>query len=575
MSGNIPQQFIDDLLSRVDIVDVINRRVTLQKKGKEYQACCPFHGEKTPSFTVSPSKQFYHCFGCGAHGTAVGFLMEYDRLSFPEAIEELATDQGIEVPRELTFNNKGPDHKPIYDLLQKVSEFYELQLREHPTKQHAIDYLKQRGLSGEIAKDFALGYAPPGWDNVLKRFGGDEKKLQVLRDAGLISEKENDKRYDRMRERIIFPIRDGRGRVIGFGGRVLGDDKPKYLNSPETPVFHKGQELYGLYETRQTHKQPDQILVVEGYMDVVALAQFDIRNAVATLGTATTPDHLKKLYRTANEVVFCFDGDRAGRDAAWKALKTALPLMSDGRQARFLFLPNGEDPDSLVRKIGTDAFREELQHAQPLSEFLFAKLESQVDTNSIDGLARMGELAKPLLSELPQGTFRVMMEKALEQRLGVSVDIGKAKPPENTPIKRQAKPVAASSAPGMSPVSKAVAIVLQHPNAALAELPANWRNLPEKGIEVLANLIDRVKSNPDTHSAALVEAADESLRSYLAKLAIANIAVMDDAPEQLSGILFSLLRSHQKNTLQQSLTDKPVSQMSDEEKQKLRDAFKR
>jgi DNA primase len=574
MAGRIPQQFIDELLSRVDIVEVINNRVPLKKAGREFQACCPFHGEKTPSFTVSPSKQFYHCFGCGAHGTALGFLMEYDRLSFPEAIEELATQMGMEVPREASFDN-GPDHRPIYDLLEKVADYYSRQLREHKDAPSAIDYLKGRGLSGEVAATFKLGFAPPGWDNVLKRFGGDDKKLQVLRDAGLIQEKEGeDKRYDRLRERIIFPIRDGRGRVIGFGGRLLGDGKPKYLNSPETPVFHKGRELYGLYEARQTHKKLEQVLVVEGYMDVVALAQFDIRNAVATLGTATTTEHLNKLYRATSEVVFCFDGDRAGRDAAWKALQTALPLMKDGRQARFLFLPEGEDPDTLVRKIGTAAFNNEVAQAQPLSEFFFAKLESQVDTSSIDGLARMAEKAKPLLAQLPAGTFRDMMEQALQQRIGLKVAVPPA--PQEPQAKRAPLKQPRRQPGGMPPVRRAVALLLQHPEAAQSELPAGWDSLEIPGIDVLKSLLERIQATPGITSAALVEGTeDPRLHGHLAQLAIEQIAVQDDAGEQLHGILAGLLRQAEREKRERLLSQESPSSMTDEEKQRLRELYRR
>jgi len=571
MAGKIPQQFIDELLSRIDIVELINHRVPLKKAGREFQACCPFHSEKTPSFTVSPNKQFYHCFGCGAHGTALGFLMEYDRLSFPEAIEELAAQTGMEVPREASFDN-GPDHRPIHQLLEQVADFYGQQLRDHGEAPRAIDYLKGRGLSGEIAASFRLGFAPPGWDNVLKRFGGDEHKLTVLRDAGLIQEGEG-RRYDRLRDRIIFPIRDGRGRVIGFGGRLLGEGKPKYLNSPETPVFHKGRELYGLYEARQTHKKLEQVLVVEGYMDVVALAQFEIRNAVATLGTATTADHLQKLYRATSEVVFCFDGDRAGRDAAWKALQTALPLMKDGRQARFLFLPEGEDPDTLVRKIGTAAFNEQVAQAQPLSEFFFAKLQSQVDTGSIDGLARMAENAKPLLAQLPAGTFRDMMEQALQQRIGLKVAIPgppQAAKPAKPPLKQ------AQRQPGsMPPVRRAVALLLQHPEAAAAELPAGWDSLQTPGIEVLRTLLERILASPGITSAALVEGTeDPKLHNHLMRLAIEKIAVQDDAGEQLRGILQGLLRQAERAQREQLLSQESPSSMSEEEKQRLRELYR-
>ena len=588
MAGKIPQNFIDDLLNRTDIVDVINQRVPLKKAGREYQACCPFHTEKTPSFTVSPAKQFYHCFGCGAHGTAIGFLMDYDRLSFPEAIEELAAMQGLEIPSEIAFE-QGPDHRPIYEMLEKVAAWYRQQLREHPEAKRATDYLQQRGLSAEIAATFQLGFAPPGWDNVLRRFGPDQRSRKILSDAGLINQTD-DRTYDRLRDRIIFPIRDGRGRVIGFGGRLLGEGNPaqgsasaatgrkqgtapKYLNSPETPVFHKGRELYGLYEARQAHRQFEQILVVEGYMDVVALAQFDIRNAVATLGTATTAEHLNKLYRASNEVVFCFDGDRAGRAAAWKALQTALPLMKDGRQARFLFLPEGEDPDTLVRKIGTQAFLEEIRHAQPLSEFLFARLESETDMDSIDGRARLAELARPLLGQLPQGTFRAMMEQALEQRIGVAVDIPPPASPEAPP--RPARKAQAQTPGTMPPMRRAVALLLQYPEMATTPLPEGWDEIRLPGTDVLHDLHQRICAQPQTNSAALVEATeDPRLRGHLARLAVADLAVQDDAAEQFCGILQRLIEQQRTEKRRELLKNASPSSMSEEEKQRLRELYR-
>ncbi|MGD8957881.1 MAG: DNA primase, partial [Chromatiaceae bacterium] len=475
MSGAIPQHFIDELLTRADIVDVIGRRIPLKKAGREYQACCPFHSEKTPSFTVSPTKQFYHCFGCGAHGSAVSFLMEYDRLSFPEAVEELASSLGLDVPREAGFA-QGPDHRPLYEILERAAQYFAQQLRSHPQAARAVDYLRSRGVSGEIAAGFRLGWAAPGWDNLLKALGDDQAQVRLLREAGLITEQDG-KRYDRLRDRIVFPIRDARGRVVGFGGRLLGDGKPKYLNSPETPVFHKGRELYGLYEARQADANPQRLLVVEGYMDVVALAQFGIHIAVATLGTATTPDHLEKLYRATPEVVFCFDGDRAGRDAAWKALLTALPLMRNGRQARFLFVPEGDDPDSLVRRIGGEPFRDMIGQALPLSEFLFENLASQVDMQTLDGRARLGELARPLLERLPPGVFRDMMQQALRERLGLSA-------PPSSPMRSARQPIRRPQG-SIPPIRRAVALLVQHPELAQLELPVGWEKLDSPGIALL------------------------------------------------------------------------------------------
>ena len=362
----IPQQFIEELLGRADIVELIDKRVPLKKQGREFAACCPFHNEKSPSFFVSPVKQFYHCFGCGAHGTALSFLIEYEHMEFPEAVRELASLVGMEMPQLERGEDKTSVLAPLYEVLDRAARYYREQLKRAP---QAIDYLKNRGLTGEIAAEFGLGYVPAGWDNLLKVVGTDSGSQQALLGAGMLIEKEGEHRFhDRFRERVMFPIRDSRGRIIGFGGRILDKGEPKYLNSPETALFHKGRELYGLYEARQALRDIPRLLVVEGYMDVVALAQYGLRYAVATLGTSTTEEHLKKLFRVAPEVVFCFDGDRAGRAAAWRALENALPEAQDGRQIRFLFLPDGEDPDTLVRKEGKDAFEKRIVgSALPLS----------------------------------------------------------------------------------------------------------------------------------------------------------------------------------------------------------------
>ncbi len=424
MAGLIPQSFIDDLINRLDIVDVVSSRVQLKKTGKNYSACCPFHKEKTPSFTVSPDKQFYYCFGCGAGGNALGFVMDHDNLDFPQAVEELARAAGMEVPREQGRRDnkpRQPTDSPLYPLLDAASEFYRQALRSHPTRKAAVDYLKGRGLSGEIARDFGLGFAPPGWDNLLKHLGADSLQQKVMIDAGLLIENaESGKRYDRFRDRVMFPIRDSRGRIIAFGGRVLGDDKPKYLNSPETPVFHKGQELYGLYEARKYNRNLDEIIVVEGYMDVIALAQQGLRNAVATLGTATSEEHLKRLFRVVPSVLFCFDGDQAGRKAAWRALESTLSNLQDGRRARFLFLPEGEDPDSLVRAEGTDAFMARInQHAQPLADYFFEQLGVEADPRSLEGKAHMATLAAPLIEKIPGANLRQLMRNRLKEITGL------------------------------------------------------------------------------------------------------------------------------------------------------------
>lgn len=435
--SRIPQDFIDDLLNRLDIVEVIDSRVKLKKTGKNYSACCPFHKEKTPSFTVSPDKQFYYCFGCGASGTALGFLMEFEHLSFIDAVENLAQSQGLSVPREQFRDSKPQRSNTLYTLLERAKAYYQAQLKEHPQRNGAVNYLKNRGLDGQIAKRFALGFAPPGWDNVLLKFGLSSEDRQQLEEAGLTVHKpDSGKTYDRFRHRIMFPIIDVRGRTIGFGGRILagagetqrsqGKDKgagPKYLNSPETPVFYKGKELYGLYQALNANRRLEQLLVVEGYMDVIALAQYGIDNAVATLGTACGEDHFKLAFRYTSNIVFCFDGDNAGRKAAKRALENALPAMNDGKQITFLFLPEGQDPDTLVRQIGAERFAEQLKNALPLEEFFFEAVAENIDLRTMDGRARMSKIAAPLLNQLPQGVFRELMFDALAKRTGLSLDV--------------------------------------------------------------------------------------------------------------------------------------------------------
>ena len=416
MSGLIPQHFIDDLISRADIVEVLGQRLQLKKAGREFKAPCPFHDEKTPSFTVSPAKGFYHCFGCGAHGTAISFLMEYDHMSFVEAVESLAGMMGIQVPREES-QRPARRYDELFDLMQTVERHFQAELKQYPA---AVDYLKGRGIDGATAKRFRIGYAPAGWSHVLDKYGKSQEAIERLLAVGLIIRKDNGRHYDRFRERIMFPIRDARGRSVGFGGRVTGDDEPKYLNSPETVLFHKGQELYGLYEARQALRNIERLVVVEGYMDVIGLARHGIDFAVATLGTATTDEHLNRLFRLCDDVYFCFDGDRAGRAAAWKALENALPQVREGRQIRFVFLPDGQDPDSFVQAGGASAFEQALDDGIALSDFLINELSAQVDMQSVDGRARLAELARPLLSQLPPGVYRELLIDKLAATIGLS-----------------------------------------------------------------------------------------------------------------------------------------------------------
>ncbi|MFO1401136.1 MAG: DNA primase [Steroidobacteraceae bacterium] len=422
MAGRIPQGFIDELIARADIVELIGERVPLKKSGREFKACCPFHDEKTPSFWVSPDKQFFHCFGCGAHGTALGFLIQYDQLAFPEAVEELARRVGMEVPREAGSAQRSAASEGLTEMLGRVAGFYAEQL---DANQRAQQYLRGRGLTPETLQRFRIGYAPDAWQELLHRFGATEESRRALLAAGLVIARERpapgqEPYYDRFRDRVMFPIRDARGRVIAFGGRVLDRGEPKYLNSPETALFHKGRELYGLYEVRQARLPLKRLLVVEGYMDVARLHQSGIHYAVATLGTATTAEHLKRAFRLVSEIVFCFDGDRAGRAAAWRALQNVLPEAQDGREIRFLFLPEGEDPDSLVGKEGREAFEQRIAGALPLSEYLLGQLRTEVDLAHADGRARYVALARPLLARLGTGVYRELLIERLAADIGFS-----------------------------------------------------------------------------------------------------------------------------------------------------------
>jgi DNA primase len=423
MAGLIPQTFIDDLLDRVDIVDVVNSRVPLKKTGKSHKACCPFHEEKSPSFTVAQDKQFYYCFGCGAGGNALSFIMEFDRIDFLPAVELLAKNVGMEIPREAVANPKAKQHRDdLYSVVTEADNFYRQKLRSAEAKP-VVEYLKGRGLTGKIAAQFGIGYAPHGWDNLLKVAGTSEEKVKLLADSGMLVVKpEEKKQYDRFRHRIMFPIRDQRGRTLGFGGRVLDDSTPKYLNSPETPIFHKGRELYGLYEARQALKEIPYLLMVEGYMDVIALAQFGIHNAVATLGTALTENHLQKLFRYTSEIVFCFDGDSAGRRAASRSLDIALPEMRDGVTAKFLFLPEGEDPDTMVRNLGAEKFQTQIQNATPLSEFLFEEMAEGIDIETGEGKAKLSKLIAPKINQIPAGVFKQLMLEELSRKTSIAVD---------------------------------------------------------------------------------------------------------------------------------------------------------
>src|SRR5690349_5187385 len=482
MPGRIHEKFIDDLLARVDIVDVIQERVPLKKAGRDWSARCPFHDERSPSFTVSPAKQFYHCFGCGAHGSAIGFLMNYDRLEFPDAVEELANRIGLKVPYEGGREAPREDSSDLYNLLDAAAAFFRRQL---DANERARAYFDGRGLDATMLARFNLGFAPDAWDALKNALGTSAQRIALLEKAGMLTSGERGSKYDRFRNRVMFPILDRRGRTIAFGGRVLvKEDTPKYLNSPETPLFHKGRELFGLWQVREAHQKIPRLIVVEGYMDVISLHQFGVPQAVATLGTATTRDHAEILFRQCADVYFCFDGDRAGRQAAWRAVESVLPRMRDGRQAFFLFLPDGEDPDSLVRKEGAAGIEQRLATAMPLSEFFFGELGKDVNLASLDGKARLAERARPLLAQVPDGAFRDLMLAELDSATGVRVQV--AAPP----IDAASRPRTNRAPAQRSLVRAAITLLVQRPAlAAEIEPPWTFAELRQPGVPLLVELI--------------------------------------------------------------------------------------
>jgi DNA primase len=543
MSGRIPDSFIEELLARSDIVEMIERRVPLKRAGSEYQACCPFHDEKTPSFTVSPKKQFYHCFGCGAHGSAIGFLMQYEGLEFIDTVEEMARSAGMEIPK--TGNQTPRPDVSLYEMLAKCAKFYTEELKKNPV---AVEYLRGRGLSGEISRDFEIGYAPAGWDGLIKQLGTTPAELEQLKQAGMLSEGKSG-HYDKFRDRVMFPIHDRRGRVIAFGGRALSDDGPKYLNSPETPLYHKGKELYGLYQARQRAGRLDSIIVVEGYMDVVALAQFGFKNVVATSGTATTPIQVEILFRAADTVVFCFDGDKAGRKAAWRALEGTMPKLKEGLQARFLFLPDGEDPDSMVRKHGQDVFAEKISQAAPLSEFFFDHFTSELDLSSLDGRARLVEQTQPYIESIPEGVFRQMMEERLESlaqhRLQRHAAAAPSQPRQTVsagkPVQHRThmRTVMAHLVQNSSLVNKLEGI----------DEFAGLSNDDVQGVEILRELVDFCLHHPNITTAQLIELWYEHPASpVLKKLAVWDMLGEEEQQAQEFVDAFNRIRLAWVNT---------------------------
>lgn len=579
MAGRIPREFIDDLIARVDLVNLIDSRVRLKKAGKNYSACCPFHNEKTPSFTVSREKQFYHCFGCGAHGNALDFLMNYERLDFVDAIEELAGQMGLEVPREqssgataVTSSADRQLRKEGHHLMEAIARFYQAQLRQHPDHPSVIAYLKQRGLDGATAKKWELGYAPPEWDALLKVFGQSEEARQQLVQLGMLTRNDNGKLYDRFRGRLMFTIRDKRGKVCGFGGRVMATDSgPKYLNSPETPLFHKGLELYGLHQLKQAHPEPQQVIVVEGYMDVVALSQHGVDNAIASLGTSTTREQLQLLSRLTDTIIFCYDGDNAGRDAAWRALENAMPIMRDGLQLRFAFLPDGEDPDSLVKRGGAEAFHAELAKAQGLTDFFFGALWRQVDGTSAEGRTKLVQLAQPLLDQMPECAMRTLMRDQLASRVGLS--------PQQLPrVASGNKPVAPKSTghKRLTPVRTAITLLIQAPQ--LARLPAvtalaatgAFRALQLAGAELLQQLLDHACQQPLTTGSLLEQFRDGPHHKPLATLAAQPLPGSDEELQQvLIDTLEKLLTFYLEQRQEALLAKARQGSLNDHEKAEL------
>ncbi len=553
MTGRIAPDFIDDLIARSDIVDIIDSRVKLKKAGRNYQACCPFHNEKTPSFSVSQEKQFYYCFGCGAKGNVISFLMDYERLDFVEAIEDLANHLGLEVVHEkggapAKTQAQRNEREQDYELMEKVARFFETQLTQHPNANKIIDYLKNRGLSGKVVKLWGIGYAPDQWDAVLTKFGNDKISIERLLALKLVNQNDNNKRYDFFRDRVMFPIRDKRGRVVAFGGRIIDDQGPKYLNSPETRIFHKGYELYGLYQTRQANRSLDRLLVVEGYMDVVALSQYDINYAVAALGTATTPEHIQTMLKSTSEVICCYDGDRAGRDAAWRALENALPFLQDGKIMKFLFLPDGEDPDSMVRKIGKEQFELLYESAKPLSTFFFDSLLSKQSVASIEGKAALKVQALPLIEKIQGENQRGFMHAQLKRLCGEGDGHDYAADTKKANGQRKIKRTDFTSPDSvkLSPVRMMIRVLLENPAIASQVPAANPMVLsPDKitGVSMLLEVYDYCIKYPNANTANLFEAFRAHPHIYhLSKLFAAPIEESIDLSTEYAACFQKLIK---------------------------------
>lgn len=530
MAGKIPRSFIDDLIARTDIVELIDSKIGLKKSGKDYQACCPFHNEKSPSFTVSQDKQFYHCFGCGAHGNAISFMMEYEKLEFVDAIEELASIMNMDVPREQgdkPFNKQEQvQKKSDYELMLQVAKFYQHQLKHHANSQQVIDYIKGRGISGEIAKRYMIGYAPSEWDSVCKAFSRDQLSRKQLVELKLASEKGPGRSFDFFRDRLMFPIRDKRGRVIAFGGRIMGsnDNGPKYLNSPETRIFHKGFELYGLYEAKQASHKLDKVLIVEGYMDVVALAEQGIDYAVAALGTATTAEHIQTLFRTTDRIICCYDGDRAGRDAAWRALENALPYLNHGKSLEFVFLPDGEDPDSLVQKEGKAKFEARFNHTRSFADLLFERLCQEIEVATDAGKAKLLQQALPLIEKVPSDFYVENLLEKLARLIGRTPEQLKQK------LKSPKQQKSLQAKFSITPMRRAIGLLIQNPTLA-SSIPHHPELATMKlaGMALFIELQSLCLKQPNISTGQLLEVFREREEyAALAKLASWQHGIAED-----------------------------------------------
>lgn len=576
MAGFIPKDFIQDLVARADVVSVVDSRVRLKKAGKNYQACCPFHNEKSPSFSVAPDKQFYHCFGCGAHGNALDFIMEFDGLEFPDAVEELASMLGLEVPREQRPGNKpARDRAEIeddFELMERCARFFSQQLRDNPNRERVINYLKGRGLSGEVVRDFGIGYAPEQWDAILREFGKSPDRQKQLLALKMITENDRGKRFDFFRDRIMFPIRDRRGRVVGFGGRVLDSGEPKYLNSPETRLFHKGRELYGFFEMKQKHRDLDRVVIVEGYMDVVALAQFGVTNAVAALGTAATSDHLQLLFRQAKQIICCFDGDRAGRDAAWRALENALPLLRDGTDLQFLFLPDGEDPDTIVRAEGAEGFNQRLDQAMAFREYFYDHLTEQVDLRTDAGKAELVGQAKQLIAKVASEFYRDLLTESLAHRLGRTVgEIERLIPAAEQSASQKDAP----KRDKVTPVSRAIGLLVQHPRLGqLVPVHEELTGLALPGMKVFMELHRQTAERTLTSAQVLENWRGSKFENRLRELASWDHQVQEENLEDEFSETYRYLIDRYLEQRYEELKALPTAELTRERLQELNELLR-